>query len=82
MFLRGNWSHDAGAQQQSHAWYGEPSLTNLVVELVYNLPNDRSLKSITIQNGLAVVEKGAGGPSDFHLDSGYAYFRDRSPIKL
>lgn len=54
------WAHKPGAQQEKHAAYKEPALTNLLFELTVLAATHRVIDSIHVEDGLFAVRKGPG----------------------
>lgn len=71
------WSHQEPYQTPQHPWYDKPALTNLVLELIINLPGSRQLSHVTVRRDLAVIEKAPGATGAIDLDAGRARLRGR-----
>lgn len=72
-----SWSHKKPYQAQSHPWYDKPALTNLVIELLVNVPGSRQIESLTIHRDLIVIEKALSATGSTDLQEGLASLRGR-----
>lgn len=72
-----SWSHKPPYQEQGNPWQDKLALTNLVMELVVNLPVSQHMHTITIHRDLVVVEKAGNAQGLVDLDEGKARLRGR-----
>lgn len=72
------WSHAEGQQVEGHPWYARKALTNLVFELLINLPRSSQLASIDVRPELLAIEKRPGAHGRIDLDVGHTHLRGRS----
>lgn len=71
------WSHQEPYQAPRHPWHDKPALTNLIMELIINLPGSGQLSTVTVRRDLAVIEKAAGASGAIDLNEGQARLRGR-----
>lgn len=71
------WSHQEPYQEAQHPWYDKPALTNLIVELIINLPGRGQLSKVTVRRDLAAIEKTAGASRPIDLNDGRKRLRGR-----
>lgn len=76
------WSHAPRHQNEDHPWYRRKALTNLVFELVVNLPRSTELKSVAVHRGLVAIEKAASPTGQIDLDAGMKQLRQRTLAEL
>lgn len=72
-----SWSHKPPHQSPSHPWFENPALTNLIMELVINVPNSPQIDKVTVHPNLVVVEKAGGATGAIDLDEGHSRLRGR-----
>lgn len=72
-----SWSHKPPYQQNAHPWYNKPALTNLVMELVINVPGSMQMNHVTVHRDLVVVEKAGVATGAIDLADGRHHLRDR-----
>lgn len=72
-----SWSHKPPHQTSDHPWFEKPALTNLIMELMINLPDSRQMNRVTVYRDLVVVEKAAIATGAINLDDGHGRLRDR-----
>ena len=72
-----SWAHKPPAQAPEHPWYERPALTNLVLELVINMPGSRQMNQVTVHRDLIVVEKAGMAAGDIDLSDGHDRLRGR-----
>lgn len=72
-----SWSHKAPYQRSTHEWQDKPALTNLVMELVINVPGSQQMSSVDIHRDLVVVHKAEAATGGIDLDDGKAHLRGR-----
>ncbi|MGH9380128.1 MAG: class I SAM-dependent methyltransferase [Thermoanaerobaculia bacterium] len=73
------WAHQEPYQSPENGWYGDPALTNLLFDLIVNLPIDPRLALLTIRHDLAAIEKStSAGTGPIDLDDGRQHLRGRS----
>ncbi|WP_162924575.1 class I SAM-dependent methyltransferase [Rubrobacter indicoceani] len=71
-----SWSHQPGAQTDAHPWFKRPALTNLILDLLINVPNSPHLEKVTLHQDIVVVEKSLTPPeTDIDLDEGHDRLR-------
>lgn len=64
------WAHKPGAQQEAHAAWDRPALTNLIFELAVLAGSQRVIESVHIEEGLFAVRKGPGALPAGGIDGG------------
>lgn len=72
-----SWAHKPPAQTSAHPWYNRPALTNLIMELVVNMPDSQQMNRVTVYRDLVVVEKAGIATGAIDLDDGHSRLRDR-----
>ncbi|WP_157014693.1 class I SAM-dependent methyltransferase [Mesorhizobium xinjiangense] len=72
-----SWSHKHSSQLETHPWHDKPALTNLVLELVINMPNSHLMDKITVLRDMVVVEKAGEAKGTIDLDRGHSDLRGR-----
>ncbi len=73
-----SWSHKPGAQTTPHPWSEKPALTNLILELVINMPGSQQMNRVTVNRDLVLVEKAGIATGNIDLDDGHERLRGRS----
>lgn len=76
------WAHTQGQQEEDHPWYRRKALTNLVFELVVNLPRSAQLQSLDMRPELIAIEKAAGAAGPMDLGVGMRTLRGREIAEL
>ena len=72
-----SWSHKPPYQAPDNGWYERPALTNLILELVINMPGSQQMGRVTVHRDLVVVEKAATATGTIDLDEGHDRLRGR-----
>ena len=72
-----SWSHQPPAQASTHPWFENPALTNLVMELVINMPGSQQMNRVTVHRELIVVEKASTATGAIDLTDGHDRLRGR-----
>jgi len=72
-----SWSHKSPYQSPTHPWFEKPALTNLVVDLVINMPGSQQMNRLTVHHDLVVVEKADTATGAIDLDDGHNRLRGR-----
>ena len=72
-----SWSHKPPHQNPTHPWYEKPALTNLVMELVINMPDSQQMNRVTVHRNLIAVEKARAATGAIDLDDGHERLRGR-----
>lgn len=72
-----SWSHKPPHQDSAHNWFDKPALTNLIMELVINMPDSRQMNRVTVHRNLVVIEKAPTATEDINLDDGHKRLRGR-----
>lgn len=72
-----SWSHKPPHQAPTHPWSENPALTNLILELVINMPDSRQMNRVTVNRDLVVVEKAGIATGAIDLDDGHSRLRGR-----
>jgi predicted O-methyltransferase YrrM len=72
-----SWSHKAPYQTPEHPWFHKPALTNLVLELVINMPDSEQMNKVTVHRDLIVVEKADTASGAIDLADGHDRLRGR-----
>jgi hypothetical protein len=72
-----SWSHKLPYQAPAHPWFEKPALTNLVMELVINMPDSEKMDRVTVQGDLVVVEKAHTATDTIDLADGHGRLRGR-----
>lgn len=72
-----SWSHQPPSQEPEHHWSEKPALTNLIIELIINMPASQQIDRITVHRGLAAVEKTSTATGAINLDDGHERLRGR-----
>lgn len=76
------WSHAPDQQDPNHPWYRRKALTNLVLELVVNLPRSTQFQSFALHPELVAIQKAAGATGPIDLSVGLTRLRDRTLAEL
>ncbi len=69
------WSHKPPYQTPAHLWFEKPALTNLVMELVINMPDSQQMNRVTVYRDLVVVEKAGIATGAIDLADGHNSLR-------
>jgi predicted O-methyltransferase YrrM len=72
-----SWSHKPPYQAPANPWYERPALTNLILELVINVPGSRQMNRVTVHRDLVVVEKARIATGAIDLNDGHDSLRGR-----
>lgn len=72
-----SWSHKPANQSPTHPWYKKPALTNLIVDLVINMPGSQQMDRVTVHRDLVVVEKAETATGTIDLSDGHDLLRGR-----
>jgi cephalosporin hydroxylase len=72
-----SWSHKPEYQVPTHPWYEKPALTNLVMELIINMPDSQQMNRVTVHRDLVVVEKADAATGAIDLADGHNLLRGR-----
>lgn len=72
-----SWSHCPSYQTSTHQWFDKPALTNLIVELIINMPDSEQMNRVTVHRDLAVVEKADTATGAINLSDGHNRLRNR-----
>lgn len=72
-----SWAHKPPAQASEHPWFERPALTNLVMELVINMPGSRQMNQVAVHCDLIVVEKAGTATGGIDLADGHSRLRGR-----
>lgn len=72
-----SWSHKSPSQTPTHPWFEKPALTNLVVELVINMPGSQQMSQVTVNSDLVIVEKADVATGTIDLTDGHNRLRGR-----
>jgi predicted O-methyltransferase YrrM len=72
-----SWSHKPPYQTPAHPWFEKPALTNLVMELVINMPGSEQMERVTVHRDLVVVEKAETATGAIDLADGHDHLRGR-----
>lgn len=75
-----SWSHKPPHQQLSHPWHNKPALTNLVMELVINLPGSTQMNTVVVHRDLVVVQKAHSAEGGIDLEEGRSHLRGRELV--
>ncbi len=70
-----SWSHKPPHQAPAHPWFEKPALTNLVMELVINMPDSQQMNRVTVHRDLIVVEKARKAMGAIDLTDGHNRLR-------
>lgn len=72
-----SWSHKPPYQEPTHPWYEKSALTNLVMELVVNMPGSQQMHQVAVHRDLVVVEKASTATGTIDLADGHSRLRNR-----
>ncbi len=72
-----SWSHKQPYQSPTHPWFDKPALTNLIMELVINMPGSQQMDRLTVHRDLVVVEKADMATGAIDLADGHDRLRGR-----
>ena len=72
-----SWAHQPAYQVPTHPWFKKPALTNLIFDLVLNMPGSRQMNRVTVGRELVIVEKASIATGDIDLADGYERLRGR-----
>lgn len=72
-----SWSHKPPHQASIHPWSENPALTNLILELIINMPDSRQMNRVTVNRDLVLVEKAGIATGAIDLDDGHSRLRGR-----
>jgi predicted O-methyltransferase YrrM len=72
-----SWSHKPPHQAPTHPWFEKPALTNLIMELVINMPDSQQMNRVTVHHNLVVVEKAGTATGPIDLADGRSRLRAR-----
>lgn len=71
------WSHTPPHQKSEHPWFDKPALTNLIMDLVVNIPYSKHIDRVTVNRNLVAVEKAATATGAIDLDEARYRLRGR-----
>jgi predicted O-methyltransferase YrrM len=77
-----SWSHKAPYQQPTHPWYNKPALSNLVMELLINVPGSMQMNTVTVHRDLVVIEKAGVATGAINLEDGLGRLRGRELAQI
>lgn len=60
------WSLKDNYQKKDNAWYNQPSLANLIIELLLNTPLQPTIASLVIYKDMVIIEKGLDNGLDIN----------------
>ena len=72
-----SWSHKPPYQDSVHPWFEKPALTNLIMELIVNMPDSRQMHQVAVHRDLIVVEKASTADGAIDLSDGHERLRGR-----
>jgi hypothetical protein len=72
-----SWSHRPSYQSPTHPWFEKPALTNLVMELIINMPLSEQMDRVTVHRDVVVVEKADIATGAIDLADGHNRLRGR-----
>ena len=72
-----SWSHKPPYQDSAHPWFEKPALTNLIMELIVNMPDSRQMHQVAVHRDLIVVEKASTADGAIDLSDGHERLRGR-----
>lgn len=71
------WSHTPPPQDDTHPWFEKPALTNLIMELLINIPYSKQIDQVTVTRNLASIKKASAATGAIDLDEGHDRLRGR-----
>lgn len=72
-----SWSLKPGSQTEAHPWFERPSLVNLIMELVINMPGSQHMEKVTLHKDIVIVEKARNAGANINLDDAHERLRGR-----